>query len=281
MTRAALLALGLVATLQATTPAGAQTPPVRRVPSRLRANRFLLVGHAPDGAELAFWLDNDGDGFLFSDVLARYHIEGADPDLFAHLLPRREIPPPARNLPVIARDPAEPLFAGIDGQLGASWFAGRVVELDYRAATVTLLAAAAAPPGAAAQRGQSALLAGVRRRASLDTAASVALTPSAAQLTGGPSVQATTFISRMTLDALSAIHPGLHVYEDAAIVPGIDLVQVPELTFATATFHNVWCTTRPNDDVFEHAAVDVKLGANAFGDRTLVLDGTRQTFAFR
>jgi hypothetical protein len=280
MTRGALLALGLAAL--ATPPASAQPSPVRGVPSRLRANRFLLIGRAPDGAELAFWLDNDGDGFIFADVLARYRIDGADPGAFARLLPHGEIPPPGSRIPVIARDPAEPLFAGIDGQLGASWFAGRVVGLDYRAATVTLLAADASPrPAMLAQRGQTALLAGLRRRASLDTAASVALKPGPAQVTLGESLQATTFISRATLNALTAIHPGLHVYEEAGIVPGIDLVQVPELTFASATFHNVWCTTRPNDDVFEHAVIDVKLGANAFGDRSLLLDGIRQTFAFR
>ena len=280
MTRAALLALGLAAL--ATPPASALPSSPRRVPSRLRANRFLLIGRAPDGAELAFWLDNDGDGFIFADVLARYRIDGADPDAFARLLPRGEIPPPASRIPVIARDPAEPLFAGIDGQLGVSWFAGRVVELDYRAATVNLLAAdASRRPAMLPQRGQTALVAGLRRRAALDTAASVALKPAAAQATLGEALQATTFISRATLNALTAIQPDLHVYDDAGAVPGIDLVRVPELTFVAATFHNVWCTTRPNDDVFERAAIDVKLGANAFGDRTLVLDGTERTFAFR
>lgn len=57
-------------------------------------------------------------------------------------------------------------------------------------------------------------------------------------------------------------------------------MQVPQLTFGGIDFHDVWCTTRPNDDVFIGDPVDVKLGANAFGDRTLRLDGTHQTFAF-
>jgi len=63
-------------------------------------------------------------------------------------------------------------------------------------------------------------------------------------------------------------------------VPGIDSLLVGGITFGGRAFQDVLCTTRPHDDVFARQAIDLKLGANAFGDRVLLLDGRRDTFGF-
>src|ERR1700730_2998917 len=90
-TMAAALAAGALRPLAATA-----TP--RIVPTRLRTNRFIVLGRAPDGAELRFWLDNDGSGFISADVVRRYGLAPAAPDFFARLAPGGAVPPQARRL---------------------------------------------------------------------------------------------------------------------------------------------------------------------------------------
>jgi hypothetical protein len=275
MTRSQLLSLA-AAGLTATAGAAADG---RVIPSRLAAQRFIVLGRGPDGATLRFWLDNDGSGFVFADIVHRYGLDPTAPNFFARLVPGDEIPPQARRLPVIPRDRAEPLFADIDGQLGASWFVGRLVRLDYPAAQLTIVPMGAAFPAGEPQRGQFGSINGIRIRVSLDTAASVALNRKA-YANGRGTPQATTFITRRLMRRLAALQPDWTMQQNVGLVRGIDSLLVPGITFGGVTFSDVLCTTRPNDDVFKGAAVELKLGANAYGDRVLLLDGRRDTFAF-
>jgi hypothetical protein len=175
------------------------------IPTRLVGLRFLVLGRARDGATLRFWLDNDGSGFVFANVVKRYGVDAKAPGFFARLVPGGEIPPQAHPLPVIARTRAEPLFADIDGQLGASWFTGRLVSLDCPAARLTILAPGSPFPADEPQRGQFGDILGIRLRVSLDVAASVALKPSNAGAGGLGPLRATTFIRHELMRQLAAL----------------------------------------------------------------------------
>ena len=48
-------------------------------------------------------------------------------------------------LPVIRPDPSDPIFAGIAGQFGATWFQGRIACFDYRRGQFSVLDAVPAP----------------------------------------------------------------------------------------------------------------------------------------
>jgi hypothetical protein len=250
------------------------------IPTRLVGLRFLVLGRAPDGATLRFWLDNDGSGFVFADVVKRYGLDPKAPDFFARLIPGGEVPPQARPLPVIARTRTEPLFADIDGQLGASWFTGRLVSLDYPAARLTILAPGSPFPADEPQRGQFGDILGIRLRVALDVAASVALKPGNVRAGGLGPLRATTFIRHELMRQLAAQQPDWTYKQNVGVVPGIDSLLVGGITFAGRAFQDVLCTTRPHDDVFARQTIDLKLGANAFGDRVLLLDGQRDTFGF-
>ncbi|MBV8281058.1 MAG: hypothetical protein JO347_03210, partial [Candidatus Eremiobacteraeota bacterium] len=98
-----------------------------------KGGRPFLTLTPPDGSRALAWLDTDGSGFITRAFAQRAGL--------ALLNGRAALPkfaeplPPVGGdgmLPIIDPDPKDPILAGIDLQLGSSWFAGRVWTIDYR-----------------------------------------------------------------------------------------------------------------------------------------------------
>ena len=68
---------------------------------------------------------------------------------------------------------------------------------------------------------------------------------------------------------------------NAGVERGVSLIRVPEVRADRVVFHNVWFSTRPNDDVFHGDAVDAKLGPTAFGDCAVMLDYVHDLAGFQ
>ena len=52
----------------------------------------------------------------------------------------------------------------------------------------------------------------------------------------------------------------------------VDRIVVPSVRFGSEELENVAFTTRPHDDVFQGEDLRGKLGANAYGNRVVVID---------
>ena len=95
---------------------------------------------------LRIWLDTDGSGFVTQHCV---EVLGLTVAANHTTLPDPVIQPTGLSgrLPVFDPDPADRIFEGIDAQLGATWFQGRIVSLDYPGVRLRLLAPSEAPSG--------------------------------------------------------------------------------------------------------------------------------------
>lgn len=260
------------------------------LPATFVAGRaFVMPRVASSDRRLALWVDTDGSGFLRSSVVSAFNLQTGGSHT-AYLPPLNEPAFPAVRgnrgaLPVLddAQIRTDPVFNGIDGQLGWTWLDGRIWTLDYVGSHLYQDFTAPAIPA----RDRVLLrfdpkhrypqleigLGGRTYRAALDTAATIALSPGAMrQLHDAlPEVRATSFIQQRTLTALHTAHPDWQYVDDAG-APGIAMILVPRVTAANVTFSNVWFSTRPNDDVFQDDPVDAKLGPSAFGNCAVTID---------
>ena len=290
---------------------------VVEIPSVLEGGRFFATPRvAADGATMKLWLDTDGSGFVFGDAVTRWKLPilsgprgraGRWVRLPA-FAPDASIPAPAGHdgrLVVFERAAAErrdPILNGFDGQLGASWFQGRCWTFDYRAKRVLLRDRVGADDGRRVRvafphdagggridggeyPSVGVTVGGVVHVMAFDTAATVALGERGMARLGGalPAVRATSFVKRSVLAAWRAKHPDWPVVEDVSSTAGISAIRVPAVELDAIALGPVWFTTRPGDDVFEgaDAALDGKLGANAFGDRVVTIDYPRGILAVR
>jgi hypothetical protein len=284
------------------------------IPTVLEGGRFFAVPRvAADGAVMKLWLDTDGDGFVFSESVARWGLptftDRAKTTRRWTQLPAFvsdvSIPMPLGRegrLVVFRRDAddrKDPILAGFDGQLGASWFQDRVWTFDYRKPAVLLRDAITSADGAriplhfaTGTDGQrvdqvpllNAVVDGETRTMSFDTAATVALNERARARFGDslPAVRATSFIRRAVLDALRVAHPDWPALDDVSVQPGIAAIRVPSVRIGTVELGQVWFTTRPDDDVFDGEPTLVgKLGANAFVNRVVTVDYPAGLLALR
>jgi hypothetical protein len=284
------------------------------IPAVLEGGRFFAVPRvAADGAVMKLWLDTAGDGFVFSESVARWGLptftDRAKTTRRWTRLPafvaNASIPMPLGRegrLVVFTRDAddrKDPILAGFDGQLGASWFQDRVWTFDYRTPAVLLRDAIAGADGArvplhftTGTDGQrvdhvpllNAVVDGEIRTMSFDTAATVALNERArTRLADGlPAVRAISFIRRAVLDALRAAHPDWPAVDDVSVQPRMAAIRVPSVRIETVELGPVWFTTRPDDDVFDGEPNLVgKLGANAFVKRVVSVDYPRALLAVR
>ena len=123
------------------------------IPAVLEGGRFFAVPRvALDGAVMKLWLDTDGDGFVFKESVLKWDLptftDRAKTTRRWTRLPafasNASIPAPLGRegrLVIYTRDAddlKDPILAGFDGQLGATWFQDRVWTFDYRAPTVLL-----------------------------------------------------------------------------------------------------------------------------------------------
>jgi hypothetical protein len=310
VTRAGFLAsVGAVIAL----PAGAAT---LVIPVVLEGGRFFATPRvASDGAVMKLWLDTDGSGFVFSESVARWALPTFTDRAktrrrwtkLPEFAPNASIPAPLGRegrLAIFIRDDddrKDPILAGFDGQLGASWFQGRVWTFDYRTPAVLLRDALTGDDGTrvpvrfeTGSDGQridanqvpllNVVVDGEPRTMSFDTAATVALNERARSRLADalPAVRATSFIRRAALDALRVAHPDWPAVDDVSVQPRMAALRVPSVRIGTVDLGPVWFTTRPDDDVFDGEPKLVgKLGANAFVNRVVSVDYPRAVLAIR
>jgi hypothetical protein len=280
--------------------------PHTELPSTFSGDRaFVMPRVAGSARRLALWVDTDGSGFLRSGLVNELHLQTVTmltrgqsmPAAYLPPLDERAFPPVSGNhgaLPVLndAQVADDPIFKGIDGQLGWSWLNDRIWTIDY--AGHHIYQDHTAPPVSGAARVPLTFdpmhhypqlditIDGKAYRAALDTAASVTLSQrTVSSLNDGlPLVRAASFIPRRTLDAWHAAHPDWAYIGDAGITRGVALIRVPQVRAGRVTFREVWFSTRPGDDVFQGQTVDAKLGPTAFGHCALTIDYVHDFAAF-
>ena len=238
---------------------------------------FLSLNVQGDNSKALAWLDSNGSGFISKQLADRLHlpVAGGHAKVPSFVQP---IPPVGGDgmLPVVdTLTPKDPILDGVDLQLGATWFAGRVWSIDYRNQHMTwhpdnhsvtddaILAIRMIFPNGPYPV-IPVVVVGDLLKMDLDTAASVA--------DKRGFVRATSFIPRSRFDKWRTAHPDWNVQ---AISTGVDRIDVPEVNFGHYPLGGVSFTTRPNDDVFEGESVDGKLGSNAFAFSVLMLDYVR------
>ena len=255
---------------------GASAPDVE-LPAVFHGGRPFLNLTASDGSKILAWLDTNGSGFVSKTLVDRLHLPASGG--------RAPLPKFVQNVPTLAADamlpvvdtvtPNDPILTGVDVQLGASWFAGRVWSIDYRNQRMiwhpdnhSLTDDAIVSFKMIFPNGPypviPVVVAGELFKMDLDTAASV--------VDRRGSVTATSFITHARFDKWHKAHPDWMVQ---AISPGVDRIDVPEVNIAKYPVGGVSFTTRPSDDVFEGESVDGKLGSNAWSFSVLMLDYIR------
>jgi len=280
--------------------------PHTELPSTFSGDRlFVMPRVANSTRQLALWVDSDGGGFVRKHLIDDMHLQTVtmwthgQPTPAAYLPPfdEREFPAVTGNhgaLPVLNDSDVEndPIFNGIDGQLGWSWLSDRIWTIDYpghhfywdHSAPVFPSAARVGLTFDSAHRYPELDIAvdGTTYRAALDTAASVALSQKtlASFNDGMPDVRATSFIPRRTLDAWHTAHPDWTYVGDAGVSKGVALIRVPEVRAGRLAFHDVWFSSRPNDDVFQGETVQAKLGPTAFSKCAVTIDYVHEAAAF-
>lgn len=305
MRRATLLRLALAAATPILARPARANDDALDIACAFEAGRIFVTPRlGSDDTVARFWLDTSGSGFVFEDAVARWNlpvrVDGSrrwtrlPPFHPANSMPR----PLGRHgeLAVFDRsveDRANPILAGFDGQLGASWFQGRVWRLDYLNARVRVEPSAPPdvrrkpaiplrfPTDAEGRRADGAWypsvrveIDGERLDMSFDIAATVALTETAVRRLNDslPPVRATSFVTSATARRWRERHPDWPIVDDASVHPDIVLVRVPRVGLEGVQLGPVWFSTRHADDVFEGETVAGKLGANAYDGRIVVLD---------
>ncbi|HZH02640.1 MAG TPA: hypothetical protein VEY30_02580 [Myxococcaceae bacterium] len=283
----------------------------RALPVVFRENRIFLNAVTEQGQPVAFYVASGGKTFLRASAarhlqlpVARRREGGTVFEAAVWPAFGLALPPPAADgatLPVLP-DGQLPPFSGLertDGILGRSWFAARVWTLDYPGKQM-LLWEGSPPPGdpthtlplrlpegAAGAGGPrvTVLLAGEPAELALDTGVTVHLSRAAiaALNDGRPLLRAASAVSRSTFETWRNKHPAWRVIDEAdVIVPGEDLIEVPELTVAGQKVGPVWFVTRP-DGALGGSADDPlsgTLGGSALSAFRLTLDYVRRTAHF-
>jgi hypothetical protein len=251
------------------------------LPALFTGGRPFLTLTPPDGSRATAWLDTAGSGFITRAFATRAGLAVTNGRA---ALPKfaEPVPPVGGDgmLPVIDPDPGDKILAGVDIQLGVSWFAGRVWTIDYRNEQImwhpdghSITADAINPvplhfpaPGYASL---PVVVDGKLVEMFLDTAASVVGS------TG--TVYATSFITQAQFAAWHSAHVEWPVKH---IAQGVDQIEVPGVHILTIGLGDVSFTTRLGDDVFSGEHLPGKLGSNAWAFHVLMLDYKRGMAAF-
>lgn len=276
-------------------------PPVgQRLDARFVADRiFVRVPLAGLADTLRFYTDTGGGLFLLGRAADRIGAEdsmGVRPSaLAADSTFPDPLGVPDGRVPVFR--PERDREADYDGMLGQAWFADRVWRIDYASETLELIDELADPdPGARVplafrtdSTGARALSFPRMRIAVdddsldmlLDTGATWALTDSARVFFGeeGPDRRSTSFITTEVFERWRERHPSWRVVGSAdATIPGMGMIEVPEVSIAGQTVGPVWFTQRPDAAFHEFMAqfmdrpLDGALGGNAFRFFTVTID---------
>jgi len=264
----------------------AEIPPIGPdvdLPGVFVGGRPFLRLTTADGTRVLAWLDTDGSGFVTEALVRRLNLAVTGRRAAVPIW-REQCPPPGGDglLPILPATEKDPILAGIDVQLGGTWFAHRVWTIDYRNQKIVWHSTG----GAAASDAVNpvpmkfmderklyplipVIVEGEVITMVLDTAASV--------LRGPGDVVATSFITQARFASWHAAHPEWAV---KGIADGVDSIDVPGVRVGNVQLGGVTFTTRPKDDVFEGETVSGKLGSNAWVARELIIDYTRSVAAF-
>lgn len=273
------------------------------VPSTFVAGRAFAMPLVADSLRrLVLWIDTDGSGFIRSGVTDQLHLQatemGGAPAAYLPRFDTPDFPPPTENhgaLPILsdAQIGTDPILAGIDGQLGATWLTDRIWTFDYVHQQIWLDHAAPSYHASDIVPLQydrmhqypriGVNIDGRQYTAALDTGATVVLNDRARSLIGGsdPAVRATSFVLAATLKSWHTAHPDWLFMADGGVEPNVSIIRVPEVNASHVVFRNVWFSTRPSDDVFRQDAVDLKLGPTAYGSCVVMLDYVHDVSGFQ
>jgi hypothetical protein len=276
----------------------AATVPHVQLPSAFSGDRaFVMPRVANSDRRLTLWVDTDGSGFLRSGLVQSLQLQKNGMTAYLPRLDEPTFPPVTGNhgaLPILddAGVANDPIFNGLDGQLGWSWLNDRIWTIDYAGHHIywdrtapSFRDANLVPLSFDAGHRYPMLdiaIDGKTYRAALDTAATVALSQRtvAALNDGLPQVRATSFIPKRTIESWHAAHPQWQYIADAGYSHGVAMIRVPEVRANRVTFRDVWFSTRPDDDVFQGETVDAKLGPTAFGKCAVTIDYVHDDAAF-
>jgi hypothetical protein len=277
----------------------AATAPHIELPAAFSGDRlFVMPRVAQSTRRLALWVDTDGSGFLRSGIVNALHLQiGAMRTAYLPQLNEVTFPPVTGNhgaLPILNDSDVvkDPIFSGVDGQLGWTWLSDRIWTIDYVGHHLYWDRTAPNYPNASrvslifdrAHRypAMNIVIDDKTYRAALDTAATVALSQrTVAQLDDGmPQVRATSFIPVGTIRQWHSAHPEWTYIADAGYSKGVSLIRVPEVRADRVTFRDVWFSTRPDDDVFQGDTADAKLGPTAFGKCAVTIDYVHDAAGF-
>jgi len=278
----------LASALGASSPGGllADIPPIQpdiELPGVFLGGRPFLRLTTANGTRVLAWLDTDGSGFITEALVRRLNLAVTGMRAAVPIW-REQCPPPGGDglLPMLPAGQNDPLLAGIDIQLGGTWFAHRVWTIDYRNQKIvwhsTNGAAASdavnpVPMKFTDDRRLYPLIPVIVEREvitmALDTAASV--------LRGPGDIVATSFVTHERFAKWRTAHPEWPV---KGIADGVDSIDVPGVRVGGVQLGDVTFTTRPKDDVFEGETASGRLGSNACIGRELIIDYRRSVAAF-
>lgn len=303
----------------------APTGTAQIVPTVYEAGHFFAVPETRDGQRLKLLVDTGGGGnagmyWLSKAVAERLHLAaiecriGDDHVQVAHLpdyQPQRGLPPPVDGpcgaaLLVLPMDGKT-----MEGQLGGTYLSGRIWTFDYPAQRMTLERSSwrPAPDTHETRLGFQHNDAGKQTTGFpritimvdgepldmlVDTGATASPTPSAARLSGTPTVRGqgvASYITTRKLDAWHSKHPDWRVLEHAdTLVPNPAaqrIIEVPQVQIAGWSVGPVWFTERPDKAFHQYMAqmmdkpTEGAVGGNVFRHFAMTIDYPRETAYFR
>jgi hypothetical protein len=298
-------------------PTNTGTPRLTVLPTRDVNDRFLATPVTTRGDTLLWFMDTGGGGvWLTRPALERLgisprflSIEEGDSVYsggpFPTFRPDATIPPPRCNGRQIAfgfgSRPTLPEMSDAVGQLGNTYFAGRVWVLDYPAHTVsvydqppppqpfgphTIPMTLREPPRVNHPRIQ-VRVAGDTIDMLLDTGASSELTSAGLQAIGGPSGwRASAFVATRQWNRWRSAHPDWRVVPMAESHTNADMIEVPSLSIAGYEVGPVWFAKRA-DRVYDgmmaglmDKPIQASIGGVAFRAFRITMDYVNQRVTF-
>jgi len=296
------------------------------IPTVYEAGHFFAVPETRDGQRLKLLVDTGGGGssgmYWFAKATAeRLHLPTNDCALgdthvqvarLPDYQPRRALPPPIDGpcgaaLLVVSL----PANQHLEGQLGGAYLSGRIWTFDYPARRMALESPSWRPASAAHgtklgfqynDAGKqttgfarlSIVVDGETLDMLLDTGATAAPTPSAAKISGTPTVQGqgvTSYITTGKLDQWHKKHPDWRVLEQADTLvphPSVQrIIEVPKVQIAGWSIGPVWFTERPDKAFHEYMAqmmdkpTEGAVGGNVFQHFAMTIDYPREMAYFR
>lgn len=308
--------------------AGATGAPARAqvLPTVYEAGHFFAVPETRDGQRLKLLVDTGGGGnlgmyWISKAAAERLRLKSAACVVDGQHLPVARLPayraglglPPPGHGPCGAALLVFPQGGGntLDGQLGAGYLPGRVWTFDYPARRLTLEGGGWHPapdahrtplgfPHDGSGRPDSGF-ARITLRVDgqpldmlLDTGATAYPTPTAARISGTPTVHGegvASYVATSMLERWHKAHPDWRVLENAddrvAAKPLKRIIEVPRVEIAGWSIGPVWFTEQPDRAYHEYIAqwmdkpVEGAVGGNVFRHFVMTLDYPHEAAYFR